>query len=244
MFFLAGSAASSALDLISALQQTLAGKNSPTASGDRPEFRHRRRRLRGGRRVVRDGDQPARARHHGRAARGAGQRAAAGGQRRRLQRASSSRCSIPTATARSASPRSDSIFSKNGDTTKADAIFAKLDANHDGKVSPDELTNALSGQGQDDGGQQVQHRRRHHHRCGSRRREFLDGRRQSGRSVRIQYVQRSVRRRPEPDRDQRGRLDHDDHHVRRRFAGDDDAAGGERHRRRARPRGRTTSSSG
>jgi hypothetical protein len=57
----------------------------------------------------------------------------------------------------------DAIFSKNGDTTKADAIFAKLDANHDGSVSPDELTSALSGQGQADGGQQVGHHHRHHH---------------------------------------------------------------------------------
>jgi hypothetical protein len=63
----------------------------------------------------------------------------------------------------------DAIFSKNGDTTKADAIFAKLDANHDGSVSPDELTNALSGEGQGaqagqgDQGPEVQHRHRHHH---------------------------------------------------------------------------------
>src|SRR5262249_49849776 len=66
----------------------------------------------------------------------------------------------------------DAVFSKNGDTTKADAIFAQLDANHDGNVIPDELTNALSGQGvgaqggPDDGGPQVHHHRHHHHGLG------------------------------------------------------------------------------
>jgi hypothetical protein len=174
MFFLAGAAASSALDLISALQQTLAGKNasSPTAS-------------------------PASSQSFDVGANGANNSSTAGGTSMTLPTstplAPDTMSALLTVQGDSQTPmvngdafsqqlfsmldtngdgsisqsEFDSIFSKNGDTTKADAIFAQLDANHDGNVSPDELTAALSGQGQggQDGGQ-VQHHRHHHHGLG------------------------------------------------------------------------------
>jgi hypothetical protein len=59
----------------------------------------------------------------------------------------------------------ETAFGQNGNTAKADGIFAKLDANQDGNVSPDELINALDGQTQGQGqGQSVQgaHHHRHH----------------------------------------------------------------------------------
>jgi len=167
MFFLAGSAASSALDLISALQQTLAGKNSSTPPATSQTFDV-----------------------------GAGGSAAAGGSSSTtsplapatmdamLSVQGQGQTPLVNGDAFSAQlfgmldgngdgaisqSEFDSVFGKNGDTTKADALFAQLDANHDGNVSPDELTNALSGQGdvgQDDGSQQVHHRRHHHHGLG------------------------------------------------------------------------------
>jgi len=59
----------------------------------------------------------------------------------------------------------ETAFAHNGDTTKADGLFAKLDANGDGSVSSSELLNALDGQdqGQDQGLQQAHH---HHHHGG------------------------------------------------------------------------------
>jgi hypothetical protein len=176
MFFLAGAAASNALDLISALQQTLAGKNAsapstPPANGQSFDV-----------------------------SAGANGTTAPGGTSATATTplAPTTMNALLTVQGDSQTPvvngdafsqklfsmldangdgsisqsEFDSIFNKNGDTTKADAIFAKLDANHDGNVSPDELTNALSGQGdvgqggQDDGGQQVHHRRHHHHGLG------------------------------------------------------------------------------
>jgi hypothetical protein len=172
MFFLAGAAASNALDLISALQQTLAGKNAsapstPPANGQSFDV-----------------------------SAGANGTTAPGGTSATATTplAPTTMNALLTVQGDSQTPlvngdafsqklfsmldangdgsisqsEFDSIFNKNGDTTKADAIFAQLDANHDGNVSSDELTNALSGQGQGgqgDGGQ-VQHHRHHHHGLG------------------------------------------------------------------------------
>jgi hypothetical protein len=55
----------------------------------------------------------------------------------------------------------ETAFGQNGNTTLADSIFAKLDANGDGSVNPTELTNALDGAAQ--GMQQAHH---HHHHGG------------------------------------------------------------------------------
>jgi hypothetical protein len=169
MFFLAGAAASSALDLISALQQTLAGKNvsaPPT---------------------------PATGQGFDVSADGASGAAATGSTATATPLAPDTMSALLTVQGNGQTPmvngdafsqqlfsmldangdgsisqsEFDQVFSKNGDTSKADAIFAQLDANHDGNVSPDELTNALSGQGQ--GGQnggQVSHHRHHHHGLG------------------------------------------------------------------------------
>jgi hypothetical protein len=60
----------------------------------------------------------------------------------------------------------ETAFGQNGSTTKADSIFAKLDANGDGNVSPDELTNALGGQGQTQGQSQDAQGAHHHHHHG------------------------------------------------------------------------------
>ena len=75
----------------------------------------------------------------------------------------------------------DQIFGKNGDTTKADALFARLDANHDGSVSPDELTNALSAGAQNaQDGQGVQHHHHHHHMTSAASADAVSGSDSSG----------------------------------------------------------------
>jgi len=56
----------------------------------------------------------------------------------------------------------ETAFGQNGNTTQADQIFAKLDANGDGSISQSELTNALDGQDQAQGGQGVHHHHHHH----------------------------------------------------------------------------------
>jgi EF hand domain-containing protein len=147
MFFLAGSAASSALDLISALQQTLTGQNSSTPPASSQNF-----------------DLGA----DGAATAGASSTTAASplapATMSALLSVQGNGQTLVNGDAFSAKlfgmidgngdgnisqSEFDAIFGKNGDTTKADALFARLDANHDGNVTPGELTNALSGQGQD-----------------------------------------------------------------------------------------------
>ena len=164
MFFLAGQAATSALDLIAALEKTLASKNSSTPPANSQSF-----------------DLGA----------GSATTSAAPSTTAAAPLAPMTMDALLSVQGNSQTPmvngdafstqlfrlldtngdgsisrsEMESIFNKNGDTTKADAIFARLDANHDGSVSPDELTNALSGQGQagqGDGGQGVHHRHRHH----------------------------------------------------------------------------------
>jgi len=56
----------------------------------------------------------------------------------------------------------ETAFGQNGNTTQADQIFAKLDANGDGSISQSELTNALDGQDQTQGGQGIGHHHHHH----------------------------------------------------------------------------------
>ena len=147
MFFLAGQAATSALDLISALEKTLAGKNSPTPPASSQNF------------DLGAGSTPASSAPSTTAAaplapatmnallsvQGDGQTLVNG------DALSSQLFGMIDGNGDGAISQSefDAIFGKNGDTTKADALFARLDANHDGNVSLDELTNALSGQGQD-----------------------------------------------------------------------------------------------
>jgi hypothetical protein len=162
MFFLAGSAASSALDLISALQHTLTGKNSPTApaAGQSFDIGADGSAAAGGSSATATSPLAPATMDALLAAQGNGQPPVVNGDAFSAKLFSMLDTNGDGAISQS---EMDSIFNKNGDTTKADAIFAKLDANHDGKVSPDELTKALSGQGQDDGGQLIQHRRRHHH---------------------------------------------------------------------------------
>jgi hypothetical protein len=173
MFFLAGQAATSALDLISTLQQTLAGKNSSTPSTP-----------------------PANGQSFDVGASGAGGSTPSGGSSTStaplapstmdaLLVAQGSNGQPPIVNGNAFSQQLFSLLDANGDgsisqsefeaaigqngnTSKADAIFAQLDANHDGSVSPAELTNALSGQGQDaaDGAQQAHHHHHHHHGMG------------------------------------------------------------------------------
>src|SRR5262252_5218370 len=167
MFYLAGAAASSALDLISALQQTLAGKNSSTPPAASQAF------------DVGAAGSPANGGTSSAAAplapatmnalltvQGDAQTPVVNGDAFSAQLFSMLDANGDGAISQS---EFESVFNKNGDTTKADAIFAQLDANRDGNVSPDELTAALSGQGQggqDDGSQQVHHHRHHHHGLG------------------------------------------------------------------------------
>jgi hypothetical protein len=167
MFFLAGAAASSALDLISSLQQTLAGKSSSTPSANSQSFD-----VGTGTPATSGGSSGSSATPSAPlapatmdallSAQGNGQTPMVNGDAFSAQLFSMLDANHDGAISQS---EFDTAFGNNGDTTKADAIFAKLDANHDGTVSPDELTNALSGQGQSgqgDGGQQV-HRHHHHH---------------------------------------------------------------------------------
>jgi hypothetical protein len=58
----------------------------------------------------------------------------------------------------------ESAFSQDGSTTQADSIFSQLDANGDGSVSSGELLNALENgsQGQGQGTQQAHHHHHHH----------------------------------------------------------------------------------
>src|SRR5215469_3086512 len=56
----------------------------------------------------------------------------------------------------------ETAFGQNGNTTQADQIFGQLDANGDGSITQSELTNALDGQDQSQGGQQVHHHHHHH----------------------------------------------------------------------------------
>ena len=169
MFFLAGSAASSALDLISALHKTLSGKDSPTppATGQGFDVGADSAAAASGSSTTATSPLAPATMDALLAAQGDGQPPLVNGNAFSAKLFSLIDTNGDGAISQS---EMDSIFNKNGDTTKADAIFAKLDANQDGSVSPDELTNALSGQGQggedggqDDGGQQVQHRRHHHH---------------------------------------------------------------------------------
>jgi hypothetical protein len=167
MFFLAGQAASSALDLISALQQTLAGKNSPTPST--PSTTAQTFDPNAGS----AGDATASTATSAPATplapttmgamltvQGSNGQTLVNGDAFSSQLFGLLDGNIDGSISQS---EFEAAFNKNGDTTKADAIFAQLDANHDGTVSPDELTNALSGQGQADGGQQVGHHHHHHH---------------------------------------------------------------------------------
>jgi EF hand domain-containing protein len=54
----------------------------------------------------------------------------------------------------------DTAFAQNGDTTQADQIFTQLDANGDGAISASELTQAIEGGSGSDEAPQVHH---HHH---------------------------------------------------------------------------------
>jgi EF hand len=145
MFFLAGSAASSALDLISALQQSLAGQNSSTPPATDPGFD-----LGAGGSPAAGGSSTTATSPLAPATMGALLMAQGNGQAP-LVNGDAFSAQLFSMLDRNgdggiSQSEFDTIFGKNGDTTKADALFARLDANHDGNVNPDELTNALSGQ--------------------------------------------------------------------------------------------------
>jgi EF hand len=166
MFFLAGAAASSALDLISAIEQKVGSQGSPTPPTATQSF------------------------DVGSGASGAAASTPAGGSSATATSPltpatmnallsvqgngqtvvngdafSSQLFGLLDGNSDGAISQSefDKIFGQNGNTTKADALFAQLDANHDGSISPAELTNALA-QGQDaqGGGGQIHHHRHHH----------------------------------------------------------------------------------
>src|SRR5262245_15648047 len=141
MFFLAGSAASSALDLISALQQTLAGKNSstPPATSQNFDVGAGSTGATGGASTATTPLAPA-TMDAMLSVQGQGQTPLVNGDAFSAQLFSMIDGNGDGAISQA---EFDSVFNRNGDTTRADAIFAQLDANHDGNVSPDELTNAL-----------------------------------------------------------------------------------------------------
>ncbi len=171
MFFLAGQAATSALDLIATLQQTLAGKNSSTPSTP-----------------------PANGQGFDVGAGGAGGSTAASGSGTTgtptlapttmdalLVAQGSNQTPIVNGDAFSqqlfslldgngdgsiSQAEFEAAIGQNGNTSKADAIFAQIDTNHDGSISPNELTAALSGQDGQAGGTQGTHHHHHHHGMG------------------------------------------------------------------------------
>lgn len=171
MFFLAGAAASSALDLIAAIEQKVAGKGSPTPPSTTQTFD-----VGSSGAAAPDAPSVAPAAPLAPATmnallsvQGDGQTPVVNGDAFSTQLFGLLDGNGDGAISQS---EFDQVFSKNGDTTKAEALFAQLDANHDGNVSPDELTNALSAKGQagqvgqagqGDQGQEVHHRHRHHH---------------------------------------------------------------------------------
>ncbi len=166
MFFLAGAAASSALDLISAIEQKVGSTGSPTppaatqsfdigsgATGSTPA---------GGSSATATSPLTAATMNALLSVQGNGQTVVNG------DGFSSQLFGLLDGNGDGAISQSefDKIFGQNGNTTKADALFAQLDANHDGSISPAELTNALA-QGQDaqdaQGGGGRLHHHHHHH---------------------------------------------------------------------------------
>jgi hypothetical protein len=172
MFFLAGAAASNALNLISALQQTLGGNNASAPSTPPSNGQSFDIGAAAGNGSTTGGASTATATsplapttmNALLTVQGNGQTPLVNGDAFSQQLFSMLDSNGDGSISKS---ELESVFSRNGDTTKADAIFAQLDANHDGNVSPDELTAALSGQGQNgqDGWSQVHHR--HHHGLGA-----------------------------------------------------------------------------
>ena len=167
MFFLAGSAASSALDLISALQQTLGSKNSsaPPPSNSQNFDLGADSAASAGTTSTPSAPLAPATMDAMLSVQGQAQTPLVNGDAFSAQLFSLLDSNNDGSISQS---EFETAFGQNGNTTKADGIFAQLDANHDGSVSPDELTNALSGQGsggqggQDDGGQAVHHHRHHH----------------------------------------------------------------------------------
>ncbi len=163
MFFLAGAAASSALDLISAIEQKVGSTGSPTppaatqsfdvgsgATGSAPA---------GGSSATATSPLTPATMNALLSVQGNGQTVVNG------DAFSSQLFGLLDGNGDGAISQSefDKIFGQNGNATKADALFAQLDANHDGSISPAELTNALA-QRQDaqGGGGQIHHHHHHH----------------------------------------------------------------------------------
>ena len=169
MFFLAGSAASSALDLISALQQTVGSKSSSAPPSNSQSFDLGAATAASAGATASAGAPLAPATMDAMlSVQGQGQTPMVNGDAFSAQL-----FSLLDGNNDGAVSQSEFVtaFGQNGNTAKADGIFAQLDTNADGNVSPDELTNALSGQGQGgqggqgeqaDGAQGV-HRHHHHH---------------------------------------------------------------------------------
>lgn len=156
MFYLAGAAASSALDLISTLQQTLA-KTSAAPSRSTQSFDPA---------ATSGATGPSSAGSGGAGAplapmtmdalltvQGEGQTPLVNGDAFSAQLFSLLDANHDGAISKS---EFEGAFGQNGNTTKADAIFSQLDANADGNVSPDELTSAL-------GGNETRPAHHHHH---------------------------------------------------------------------------------
>ena len=165
MFYLVGSAASSALDLISTLQQTLGGQNSSTTSSAATQSFDVGAGTSGTSTTGTSGQATSPLAPSTMdallAAQGSGQTPVVNGDAFSQQLFSMLDSNGDGSISQS---EFDSVFGQNGNTSQANAIFSELDANGDGSVSPDELTNALSGQTQgQDGTQQVHH---HHHHGG------------------------------------------------------------------------------
>jgi hypothetical protein len=147
MFFLAGAAASSALDLISTLQQSLTAK-TPAVAGFDP--------------ISTTGSPGATATAPSAPVAPATMNAllSVQGQPGRVNGDAFSKQLFSMLDGTISKSEFEAALAKNGSTTKADSIFAQLDADGDGAVSQDELTSALQK------GSEAHHHHGHHHGAG------------------------------------------------------------------------------
>ncbi len=172
MFFLAGAAASSALDLISSLQQALSGNNSAPSTGTFAPAASTG--------TSTDTQTPTTPTASGAPAAPLSSSTlnalfsmqGQGGQPMFMVNGnalSQQMFSLLDGNGDGAVSQSefDAAFGQNANTTQANKLFAQIDTNGDGLISLQELTNALDGQDQAQGppgqGQGVQGHHHHHH---------------------------------------------------------------------------------
>lgn len=162
MFFLTGTAASSALDLIATLRQTLGAGGSDSAQPSAGTFDAGTAANASATNAPTDASAPTSLLAPSTldallAVQGQGQAPVVNGDAFSQQLFSLLDSNQDGGVSKS---EFDTAFAQNGDTTQADQIFTQLDANGDGAISASELTQAIEGGSGSEGAPQVHH---HHH---------------------------------------------------------------------------------